>query len=559
MSIPKTQIKPNIVSTQKKYFGFQETDVPYLIGLAVVLCLIAYIRSSFLNISFERDEGAYAYLGNSILNGAITFKDILSQRLDGVFYAYAFLVSIFGYSVKELHFAFLILNIGSAIMIFFLTRKMSNNVGGLAAAAFFSILSMISGASGFTIQSEHIVAFLSIAAFLALLHFLETKKMLFLIVSGILFSFAFQVKQTSFFYGLLGGILIVYKGYFDEKNSIKKIIIQVLVFSVSVLLPVAFDLFIVYKHGTWAEFNLWFFDIRKQYTATITFDQGLEYLKMVFDSIYRDYKFFWAISFMSVVVVFFTKIALWKKFMVGGLMIFGFLTVVPGYHYYGHYFLQWIPAVSICAAMFIFSTQQILQTKFSIKKGGTFIALGLIVLPMFSNLNKLSRYYFKPNHTQVLKAVYGINPFPESRVIADKLNTIMKEGDKLAMFGTEVQMYVYTNKKSPSRFVGSGALLEFDIPQAKAWQKEFIADIEKASPEYLVFFAHPISWLANPKIENLIFPWFDKFSAEKYNLIGFADMYDNNTNYVWFQDIDLVKNPPKSQYKIFVFEKKNKK
>jgi hypothetical protein len=550
--------KTQIINKGKQSANFDKTsnNMYYYIGLAAVLLLIFLIRRNYLTISFERDEGAYAYLGNSILNGAVTFKDVLSQRLDGVFYAYAFLISIFGYSVKNLHAAFLVLNLGSAIMLFFLTRKLSNNIGGIAAAAFFSILSMTANASGFTIQSEHIVAFLSIAAFLLLLHYFETKKMIFLIAAGISFSLAFQVKQTSFFYGVLGGALLVYNGFLDSKKPFKTVIINGLIFSVSVVLPIAFDLFIIYKNGAWEDFNLWFFDIRKQYTSSISFNQGYEYLKMVFEVIYKDYKFFWIISFLGVFVVFFTKNVLWKKLMVGGLMISGFLTIVPGYHFYGHYFLQWIPAVSICAAIFIYSVDEILETKFKLKRMATFIALSLVVLPVYSNLSILSKYYFNPNHTQILKAVYGNNPFPESRVIADKLNTIMKGEDQLAMFGTEVQMYVYTNKKSPSRFVGSGALLEFDIPKAKEWQQEFISDIEKASPKYLVFFSHPISWMANPKVENLIFPWFDKFSAEKYNLIGYADMYDNATNYVWVPNIDLVNNPPKSQYRIFVFEKK---
>jgi len=116
-------------------------------------------------------------------------------------------------------------------------------------------------------------------------------------------------------------------------------------------------------------------------------------------------------------------------------------------------------------------------------------------------------------------------------------------------------MYVYTNKKSPSRFAGSGALLEFPVAQSPAWQKEFIADVEKASPKYLVFFSHSISWMASSKSENLIFPWFDKFSTEKYNLIGYADMLNGGTNYVWKPDLE-TSGPPQSKFKIFVFEKK---
>jgi hypothetical protein len=311
----------------------------------------------------------------------------------------------------------------------------------------------------------------------------------------------------------------------------------------------------IYKNGAWTDFNLWFFEIRKQYTSLISFDQGLEYLKNNFVAIYRDYKFFWMFSFIATIGIFFTRISLWKKIAIAGLNVAGFLTIVPGYHYYGHYFLQWIPAVSISAAMFIFLVQDLIL-RFKQGAISIFIPLLIIIIPVYINLKDLSRYYFKPNLTQVLRSVYGFNPFPESKVIADKLNSVMKEEDKIAVFGTEIQMYVYTNKKSPSRFAGSGALLEFPIKQSNEWQKEFIADVEKAAPRFLIFFNHPISWMANPKTENLIFPWFDKFTAAHYKLYGFADMLDGSTNYVWEPNIDMVNNPPKAQYRIYIFERK---
>lgn len=552
----KNFVKDNKTKVVDAKIPSQPSDWPYYIGLIAVLFLIILIRNNFLNIPFERDEGSYAYAGKIILDGAIPFTDIGSQRLDGVFYSYALLVGIFGYSIKALHVAFLVVNLICAIMLFFLTKKITNNIAGLAAAAFFSVLSMTAGASGFTIQSEHLVALFVIAAFLCLFYFFDNKKTWLLILAGMFFSFAFQIKQTSFFYGLFAGLLLVFNLFFTEKTTIKKIIITSIIFASAVLVPILIDLLLIYKNGAWADFNLWFFDIRKQYTSLISFDQGIDFLKMSFTSIYKDYKYFWIISFIGPVIVFFTDLQLWKKIAIIGLTIAGFLTVVPGYHYYGHYFLQWIPAVCISAAIFIYALQDILKNKLKLNAVATIVSLALIVLPLFSNVNNLKNYYFTSNHTQILRDVYGLNPFPESKVIADKLNTLMKEDDKLAVFGTEIQMYVYTNKKSPSRFAGSGALLEFPVAQSKDWQKEFIADVEKAAPRFLVFFSHPISWMANPKTENLIFPWFDKFSAQYYKLIGFADMYGNTTNYVWEPNIDFVNNPPKSQYKIFIFERK---
>ena len=547
---PDTSRKKKVPSIQ----GWKQKNLPYYIGLAVVLLLIILIRKNYLTIPFERDEGSYAYAGKIILNGAKTFTDIGSQRLDGVFYAYAVLVAFFGYTVKALHVAFLLVNLVSTCLLFLLVKKLINSITALIASLFFALLSMDIGASGFTIQSEHLVAFACIAGFLSLFYFLEKNKIWLLIITGVLFSIAFQLKQTSAFFGFFAGLLIIYKGYFVDKTSIKKLILYASVFSAAVFIPIVIDLLVIYMNGAWTDFKLWFFDIRNQYSSLLSFSQGLKHLKQVFAVIYKNYEFLWIFSVIGSIAIFFTSLPLWKKIFIGGLYAMGLLTVIPGLHFYGHYFLQWIPAVSISAAAFIFSVYDILQNKFKLKKSAFAVSALITIFPVISNLKNSAEYYFNPDETAVLRKAYGGNPFPESKVVADKLNTLMKEEDKLVVLGTEIQMYVYTNKFAPSRFAGCGALLEFPISQSNAWQKEFIADVEKAAPKYMVYYSMPVSWMINPKSEDLIFPWFNKFS-KNYKIIGYAEMFSNTTKYVWEPDVDLVNHPLKSTFVIYVLER----
>jgi 4-amino-4-deoxy-L-arabinose transferase-like glycosyltransferase len=524
-------------------------------GLAVVVVLIIIIRSNFLEIPFERDEGSYAYAGKIILNGAKPFIDIGSQRLDGVFYAYAVMVAIFGYTLKSLHIGFLIVNLITTVLLFFTGKKLSNKLTGLAAALFFALLSMNPFASGFTIQSEHLVICAAVAGFLSLLYFFDRKKVILLVASGVLFSIAFLLKQTSAFFGLFAGLLLVFKLYFTDKESLKKVVLYAFLFSAAAILPVAIDILQVYLIGAWSDFHLWFFDIRKQYSSFLSFSRGKELFLINWSFIFKDYGFLWIISILGSVTVFFTSLETWKKLAVAGFHLFAFATIIPGYHFYGHYYLQWIPAASLSGGFFIFSIYDIIRNRLKWSFVAAPIAIAMMIIPALVNLNKLNGYYFNPDSTQVLRNVYGMNPFPESKVIADKLNELMKDEDKLAIFGTEIQMYFYTNKISPSRFAGSGVLLEFPVSQTKAWQQEFISDVEKANPKYVVFFSLPTSWMKNPKTEDLIFPWFNQFFL-KYNVIGYVEMLDNSANYVWAPNVNLSTNPPKSNNVIYVFERK---
>jgi 4-amino-4-deoxy-L-arabinose transferase-like glycosyltransferase len=540
----------------KTYFGFGKNDYPYLIGLIIIIFIICYLRSNFLDVPFERDEGSYSYCGKIILNGAVPFKDIGSQRLPGVFYCYALIVAIFGYTLESLHTAFIFINIISTIFVFLVARKMLSNIAGISAAMCWALMSLNKGISGFTIQSEHLVGMFALIGIYFLLKFFDKKSLLMIGFSGLFFSFAFEVKQTSVFLGFFAGIILATKQYFEKDRSWKTIILSCLVFCTAVLIPLIIDLYIVWARGGWEDFQYWFFDIRNEYSSVISFEQGMKYLKMTWTNIYTDYKFFWIISFLGPIILLFTNVKPWLKILVIGFHGFGFLTVMPGNHYYGHYFLQWIPTVCIGAGSFFYSIEEIIRTNLKLQNFSRYIVLGVLVIATLSNISALRDYYFYTDSTQLLRQVYGINPFPESKVIADKLNSMLKPEDKIAVFGTEIQMYFYTNRISPSRFAGSGALLEFPTKKAEEWQKEFIGDVEKANPRFLIFYSHPISWLANPKVKNLIFPWFNDFTTSKYNLIGYADMYDNITNYAWAPNLDMVNNPPKSQYKIFVFEKK---
>jgi len=307
MSAVKANIKTESKNNAKTFFGFQNTDYPYLIGLGIIICLIAYIRSNFLNVPFERDEGSYAYCGNIILDGAIPFKDIGSQRLPGVFYSYALMVAIFGYTLKSLHIGFIILNIISAIIIFLIGRRLFNNAAAVACALCWALLSMNMGISGFTIQSEHIVALFALAGIYFLINYFDNKSYYLIALSGLFFSFAFEVKQTSFFLGLFAGILLVGKQFFEKDRDFKRIILSVLIFSAAVILPVALDLFIVWKRGGWEDFNYWFFDIRKEYSSVISFDQGIDYLKMSWPGMYNNYKFIWIVSAIGSLTIFLTK------------------------------------------------------------------------------------------------------------------------------------------------------------------------------------------------------------------------------------------------------------
>jgi hypothetical protein len=84
------------------------------------------------------------------------------------------------------------------------------------------------------------------------------------------------------------------------------------------------------------------------------------------------------------------------------------------------------------------------------------------------------------------------------------------EGDKIAVLGSEPQIYFYSNRHSATGYIYVYGLLE-DQKYVFKMQKEMAEEIEKANPKYLFFVNIPTSWLVNVRSERYIFNWFEEY------------------------------------------------
>ena len=168
MSKSKTiekQTKPLSINSDNGFFSsiknykFSIEDKICLSLLLLLIFIVYLIRSKFLIIPFERDEGIYGYYGKLLLEGKIPYKDFYEQKFPGLFYFYGFMVSLFGDTVKGLHTGFMYLNIVSIVVIYFASRILFSPIAGVVSATTFAFVSLTPDLSGFTVQAEHGVAF----------------------------------------------------------------------------------------------------------------------------------------------------------------------------------------------------------------------------------------------------------------------------------------------------------------------------------------------------------------------------------------------------------------
>jgi hypothetical protein len=103
---------------------------------------------------------------------------------------------------------------------------------------------------------------------------------------------------------------------------------------------------------------------------------------------------------------------------------------------------------------------------------------------------------------------YSPNPFPESPEIARYIEANSAADDRIAVLGSEPQLFFYSKRKSATGHIYIYGLME-DQPYADLMQQEMIADIEAARPLYLVFVRVNYSWGFDDKSPKRLFRWAD--------------------------------------------------
>lgn len=522
--------------------------------LLVLVMIVHGIRSNFLTIPFERDEGIYSYFGTLVLEGKTPYKDFYEVKFPGLFYFYGLMVGLFGDTVKGIHTGFMYLNLASMVLIYFSARNLFSPVAGLISAATFAFVSLTPNLSGFTVQAEHGVAFFIALGFLFYSLAKNSGKWYFYLLMGIAMGGAVMVKTSGVFLAFWGAVVVVSDFIFTKQRVAKTFWINSISYAGGGLLIIGAMFLVILMKGSFKEMIFWAYEHPKQYVSNMPFEEGVKYFKYTRDAIIQNHKLFWFHGIAAIGLILLRPVDFKLKVLGVTLLAFSFMTIVPGFYFYGHYWIQTVPGLALVAGLTCHAVLAILKAYFNLGHVRyRYIYLGIFGFLTFNHVTALKSYYYHPNYERILRAVYGNNPFPESMEVANYINANSKPEDNIVLLGSEPQIYFYTKKKSPSRHAYFTSIVN-NIPEHKEWQREFARDTEKAKPKFVIFFNHPLSLLVQPNTDKYVFEWANEFITKNYKLVGLVDMIEGQTStYVWKEALNTYK--PVSQNLIYVYER----
>lgn len=523
--------------------------------IAFVLLVIvgfALIRFRLRDMPLERDEGEYAYAGQLLLHGIAPYKLAYTMKLPGTFLAYAAMLAIFGQTSAGVHLGLILVNATTTLLVCLLARKLFGQLAGSVAAASYAVLSASPTVLGLAGHATHFVLLPALAGILLLLKACDSRRTWLFLGSGALFGLAFLMKQPGIFFAGFGGLYLLFRESRTRPLNWPAIAARAGAYLVGLTLPFGLLCLDLAATGSFSKFWFWTFTYAREYGSITGLAEAAAKFQQNFPAIVGPAFWIWVLAGAGVIALLWNRTARVHAIFLLAFTAFSFAAVCPGFYFREHYFILLLPAVALLAGVAVSSATTGLQAWLHSRVAGVIPAV-LFLFAFGFVIVQQEAFFFEADPIAACRELYSPNPFPEAVAIADYIRQHSSPQARIAVFGSEPEIYFYSGRGAATGYIYTYGLTEKQ-KYALTMQHEMAGEIEAARPEYFVYVQIMGSWLAGPDSPHWIFSWADRYLKENYELAGIADMSSPQTRYLWGEAASNYSQ--QSSYAVLVYHRK---
>lgn len=517
------------------------------LALVLLLLLFAALRLRLLAIPLERDEGDYAYIAQLLLQGVAPYTEAYEMRLPGIFGAYALIVAAFGETHVGVHLGLLVVNGATIALLYGIAARLLGPLAGMAAASVYGCYSLSPALLGFTANTEHFVLLPVLGGLLWLLRS-DAGRGAALFGSGLLFGLGLVMKQHAIFFAAFGAALVGVRRLPQGAASVAR---ALAVFGAGVALPAALCVAALAVFGDLAKFWFWTVVYPGAYVTGTSWSGGWDNLRDTFPPALRSTRAAWCLAAGGLVALFARPRFRAARGFTVGLLAASLLAVSIGLTFRHHAYLFLGPVLGLLAGVLVAAVASGLA-----RLGRPALAraacIALVVLPIVHFFHVERDFLFRLDVATAARRIYNVNPFAESLEVARYIREHSEPRDRIAVLGSEPQIYFYADRRSATAHILAYPFMELH-PFAREMQEEAIRQIEAARPRFLVFVDVFTSWLPRAQSDRHILDWYQRYAAEHYRRVGLVDIDTAGTRYYW--DEHAVGVSPATRAWIAVYER----
>lgn len=488
------------------------------IVLAVIIGFVALVRLRLLDLPLQRDEGEYAYAGQLILQGIPPYALAYNMKFPGTYAAYALIMAIFGETASAIRLGLLLVNAATTLLLYFLTRRLLDRTTALIAAASFALLSLELTIQGTYAHATHFVVLPVIAAMLLMIRG-GTWRMFF---AGALLMLAILMKQPAATFAVFAGAWMLIERRFRDASLL----------AAGAAVVAAITGAILSVCGVFGRFWFWTIQYAREYITSAAADDAATLFRVSASAIVRFEPLLWILAAIGMAMLFIEPMARRKWKFVAGFAVAGIVAVLPGLYFRPHYFIVLLPAAAMLIAIAIGGAQRRIAAR---SQSGALRVLPAAIFGMaiLITIGQQAEGWFSMNGTAISRMLYDLNPFPEAPEIAKYLSDHTSADERIAVLGSEPEIYFYAGRKSATGYIYAYPLMEHQ-KFARMMQAEMIREITAARPRYLVMVSTSASWLRKKDSDPLIFNWIlQQARSGDWAVDGVADIAPSDTKFVW--------------------------
>ena len=525
-----------------------------LVLLTVILVLVTLIRLRVADVPLERDEGEYAYAAQLILQGIPPYELAYNMKFPGTYYAYALILAAFGETAWGIHIGLLFLNLATSLVLFLLLRRFFGTFPAAIGTAGFAVLAVDRWIMGVFAHATHFVLLPILAGFVVLLHAVDPRRLPLIFCAGLLFGIAVLMKQHAIAFLPLAGCVILWYEWQHQAGRVKKIVVSSSLLVAGAAVPVVMIIALLAAQGVLERFWFWTFQYASEYISQSPISLAWSNFSTGWKTVTQANLLIWLFSGFGLLMLWEGRWQIETKLFITAFVGFSFLALMPGFFFRSHYFILLLPSAAFGMAVAVASIDKELQRFIP-----SFLAqgVGAVIFISLLSVYAVNEYSYLSSMTprELSRARYGTNPFIEAIEIARYLKEHTAEDDRIAVLGSEPEIYFYANRKSATGYIYTYSLME-PQPYASMMQEEMMDEIEEARPKYLVLVDIQSSWTPRSSSNTRIFAWMTRYWQACYEVVGVTAIVSNDTTvYRW--DDEVTGYEPQTEHRIYTLRRKN--
>lgn len=299
---------------------------------------------------------------------------------------------------------------------------------------------------------------------------------------------------------------------------------ELALFSIAFAIPYLLTCVLLWAAGVFPQFTFWTITYALKYATALPQGIGNDVVRTTLDAVTGPNVLLWIVPWLGALLMAWERrLASEHRFLLVMLLLCSFGSIGVGFYFRQHYFITLLPVLALLTGVAVSRAIRLLKHDVTIE---LFLAVPVFLLFGLGCLLSLGgngALWFTMSPNEASESIYHTSLFSETRKLGDSLRSTIDKNSRIAVLGSEPEIYFYSRHRSATGYIYMYPLMETH-PYAERMQREMIAEIENKKPEYLVYVDEPRSWLRQPASQPLLDNWWQSYWTTNLDLVQTVDI-----------------------------------